>query len=157
MAWYVIRHGEAGARLADAAEDRGRPLSALGRLQAAHLARLLVGEGIERVLSSPLLRCVATAEPLARSLGLPVELDERLAPYDPETALAAVLALPARQSVAISTHGEVISHVLAAVAGSDPGVAAHPPMAKGSVWVLQPEGSGLGSARYLAPKPHPGR
>lgn len=157
MAWYLMRHGEAGSRREPVAEDRRRPLSSLGQAQAAGLARLLAGEGIERVLSSPLERCTATADPLARALGLPVELDDRLSPYDPEAALAVVLALPPAQSVAVSTHGEVISHVLAALPFDGLQASASPPMEKGSVWVLEPDGTGVGSARYLAPSPGPAR
>jgi broad specificity phosphatase PhoE len=48
------------------------PLSSDGREQARALAGRLVGEGLRHVLSSPFLRAVETAHPVAERLGLPL-------------------------------------------------------------------------------------
>lgn len=76
---YVARHGET-----DWNRDgryQGRLESSLthkGERQAEALALALSSAGVRRVISSPLLRCVRTAQALARRLGVPVDTDERL-------------------------------------------------------------------------------
>jgi broad specificity phosphatase PhoE len=60
---YLVRHGEAAATWADAA-DPG--LSSLGNEQAEAAALALQGKGPLDLVSSPLARARETAEPLAR-------------------------------------------------------------------------------------------
>ena len=55
------------------------PLTEEGRAQAKALAERLAGVGIERIVSSPYARALRSIEPLAQRLGLPVEVDPRLA------------------------------------------------------------------------------
>jgi probable phosphoglycerate mutase len=57
-------------------------LSETGVEQAARLPVALKRFPVARLVSSPQRRAVQTAEPLAGALGLPVEVDERLAEYD---------------------------------------------------------------------------
>ncbi|AWT57165.1 histidine phosphatase family protein [Mycolicibacterium smegmatis] len=57
-------------------------LSDVGLQQAARLPDALKRFPVTRVVSSPQRRAVQTGEPLAGALGLPVEIDERLAEYD---------------------------------------------------------------------------
>jgi probable phosphoglycerate mutase len=59
-------------------------LADAGRRQAEHLAAYLEGEPLQAVYASPLRRAYETAEPLARTHGLPVVVDEDLAEYDRE-------------------------------------------------------------------------
>jgi alpha-ribazole phosphatase len=79
----LVRHA------APSDEARGRcygsldvGLSALGRAQAAELARALAGSEHDAVVSSPRLRATETARPLARALGLEVRVDDRLREID---------------------------------------------------------------------------
>ena len=65
----VVRHGSAGDRDEWDDDDRLRPLDKKGRKQAARLVDVLAGSRIERIVSSPYLRCVQTVEPLARARG----------------------------------------------------------------------------------------
>jgi broad specificity phosphatase PhoE len=53
----------------------GFQLSALGRAQAAAVGERLSGEGIRRIVHSPLERAVETAEIIKQSLREPVELE----------------------------------------------------------------------------------
>jgi probable phosphoglycerate mutase len=53
----------------------GFQLSALGRAQAAAVGERLSGEGIRRIVHSPLARAVETAEIINQSLREPVELE----------------------------------------------------------------------------------
>lgn len=59
-------------------------LSDEGREQAARLPDALARYPITRLVSSPQRRAVQTAEPVARALGLSVEIEDRFAEYDRE-------------------------------------------------------------------------
>ncbi len=61
-------------------------LSAEGVEQAQRLPEALERFPITRLVSSPQVRSVQTAQPVADSLGLTVEIDERLAEYDRDLA-----------------------------------------------------------------------
>ncbi len=58
------------------------PLSDVGREQARDLARLVEGEGLRRIVASPLVRARETAEIVGAQLGLDVDLDDRLKEID---------------------------------------------------------------------------
>ncbi|MGH7755824.1 MAG: histidine phosphatase family protein [Vulcanimicrobiaceae bacterium] len=82
---YLARHGETTWNLAGRYQGRlESALSALGVRQGLALAqyfadRVARGEPLPtRVISSPLLRCTATARFTAERLDMPVEIDERL-------------------------------------------------------------------------------
>ncbi|MCH9642972.1 MAG: histidine phosphatase family protein [Actinomycetia bacterium] len=57
-------------------------LSAAGIEQAGRLPNALARFPIKRVVSSPQMRAVETAQPVADALGISVEVDQRLAEYD---------------------------------------------------------------------------
>ncbi|MED5814451.1 histidine phosphatase family protein [Mycolicibacterium sp. 050232] len=57
-------------------------LSDEGIAQAQRLPAALARFPVSRLVSSPQRRAIQTAEPLAKELGLQVEVDERLAEYD---------------------------------------------------------------------------
>jgi probable phosphoglycerate mutase len=59
-------------------------LSEAGIEQAGRLPKALERFPISRLLSSPQRRAAQTAEPVANALGLPVDIDDRLAEYDRE-------------------------------------------------------------------------
>lgn len=75
----VFRHGETDwnreGRIQGATDI---PLNADGFAQAEGLGRVLTGLGIQHVVSSDLSRSVATAEAVARALGVPVTFDAGL-------------------------------------------------------------------------------
>jgi probable phosphoglycerate mutase len=76
---YVARHGETTWNLAGRYQGRlESELSPLGARQALALADAMQREGVGRVVSSPLRRCTATAQPAAERLHLHVETDDRL-------------------------------------------------------------------------------
>lgn len=70
--FYIIRHCQATGQEPEAS------LTTVGRVQAEALARFLLDSNIERIVSSPFLRAIQSIEPLARSLHLEIETDERL-------------------------------------------------------------------------------
>jgi putative nucleotidyltransferase with HDIG domain len=79
---YLLRHGKVdtpdGRRMCIGQMDV--PLSGLGRLQAEELGRYFQGKRISAVFSSPLSRCVETAEQTAG--GREVNIADRLAEID---------------------------------------------------------------------------
>ncbi len=75
----LIRHGSAGDRAAWDGDDRARPLDERGLRQAASLVELLAPYAIDRILSSPAVRCVQTVESLAHARELAIEVREELA------------------------------------------------------------------------------
>ena len=77
---YVARHGETTWNLAGRYQGRRESaLSALGVRQGIALAGTFTRtRSLERIVSSPLLRCVATAKFVADALDLEVETDDRL-------------------------------------------------------------------------------
>jgi broad specificity phosphatase PhoE len=75
----IVRHGQAEGNTSHRFIGwLDVPLDDLGVRQAATVARRLADAGIDRVLSSDILRARQTAEPLAAILGVDVEIDERL-------------------------------------------------------------------------------
>ncbi len=85
MRLILVRHGrpDEGHPL----RPHDPPLNAEGQAQARAVARLLAGEGITRVVASPLLRAHQTALPLAERLGLPVDTVDGWAEADRDTAV----------------------------------------------------------------------
>ena len=82
--FYFVRHGESEANVLREIANRGsqHPLTERGREQADILARSFSGSSVTRVLSSPLLRAVETAEILGARFGVPVEIAAPLCEFD---------------------------------------------------------------------------
>ena len=109
MSVLLLRHARAGERAAWTGDDTLRPLDDRGLRQALAL-RDLAQRAIGRIVSSPYRRCVETVEPLAEALGIPIELDDRLAEgASPQLALALLAELDGGLAC---MHGDVIEAVL---------------------------------------------
>ncbi len=147
----LIRHAHAGSRKQWDGPDEERPLSDKGFEQAVRLVRELDGWAVQRVLSSPYVRCVQTVEALARDQGVPVEVTDVLAEGHGTEAVGLVRSL-AHEKVALCTHGDVIPEVLVALADEDRlDLGPDPRQAKGSVWILEATGPVFTRATYLPP------
>lgn len=81
--FYLIRHAErdVGSEVM-AARGPGVNLTERGRAAAERMAQRLRGERIRHVFSSPLDRARQTAAPIARALGVPVEISPALNEVD---------------------------------------------------------------------------
>jgi len=77
-----VRHAEPERIATGTGVPANPPLTAAGREQAQRLADWLAHEHIDRIVSSPQRRAVETAEPLAKALGLTVEVLDGLVEYD---------------------------------------------------------------------------
>ena len=54
------------------------PLSSVGHAQARSVATALASAGVERILASPYLRVIQTAQPLAHATGIPISIEDGL-------------------------------------------------------------------------------
>jgi 8-oxo-(d)GTP phosphatase len=142
MALLLLRHATAGHRRpgVDAAEDQLRPLDERGRRQADALPALYSGLGIERVLTSPFVRCRESVEPLAAALNLPVEERGELAEGVGEAAPWALVSELGATTAVLCSHGDILAMLL----GDEP--------EKGSTWVVEAGQDGnLDRRAYLPP------
>jgi broad specificity phosphatase PhoE len=76
----LTRHGQAASADIMLGGQLDVPLTPNGRHEAEALARRLAGVRIDRIVSSPMLRALETAQTVAT--GRPVEVDERLRELD---------------------------------------------------------------------------
>jgi phosphohistidine phosphatase SixA len=128
------RHALAGHRSEWQGDDRVRPLDERGRRQAEALVDALAKYELDRIVSSPFVRCVQTVEPLAEARGLEIELDEQLR-ADRLEEVPEVLERLKGQNAAVCTHGDL------------PWLGDRK-FKKGSTWVLDDE---LGPVSYIPP------
>ena len=101
---YMIRHGKPSSAWGQS-PDPDPGLDEIGRTQAEAVAQRLMGlpdgERPSRVACSPLRRCRETAEPLARMLGVELEVD------------AAFGEIPTPASQTVETRGAWLRHAFA--------------------------------------------
>jgi 8-oxo-dGTP diphosphatase len=148
----VVRHADAGDKRTWQGPDRVRPLSPAGRRQAEGLVIRLEDYPVERILSSPTVRCRQTVEPLARDRFLEIEPVEELGV---DTGLAQMLAVfwdEGLHDAVLCTHGETIGRLLMQLAAD--GLVVEDPLhwPKGSAWLLQrTNGRRQVRGRFLAP------
>ena len=138
----VVRHGSAGSRTNWAGADDRRPLDRSGHRQSAALVEMLAGYRIDRILSSPYLRCSETVAPLAAARDLDVELCPELAEGSQRTGLEALLGDIRGSGAVLCSHGDVIGKLV--------GPKRHCP--KGSVWVLEWDGEQAVPSLYIKPR-----
>lgn len=155
MPVILVRHAVALSRRSWVGDDADRPLDDRGRRQAEALhGSTLAPFAIDRVLSSPALRCVATVAPTASANDLAVEQEDDLFEGHGPDAIALVRNLlrgGGDEAVVLCSHGDVIPEVLVALerVGTDLGTDRR--CQKGSAWVLERGPEETVSARYLPP------
>lgn len=151
MTAYLVRHGHAGNRHEWHQPDDLRPLSKKGRREATAIAELLDGRPVDRVVSSPTMRCRLTVEPLADRRGMKVELaDELIETADPAAAMALLGSL-AGEDVVLCSHGEIVKAVVRRLVETGTVVDGEEGWSKGSTWVLERDGDRWTTARWLPP------
>lgn len=84
MLFYFIRHGQSEANILREFSNgvNKHPLTLLGEEQAQTAAVSLQGAGVRKIFTSPVLRAVQTANIIAHSLGVEVEITPALQEYD---------------------------------------------------------------------------
>lgn len=147
MPILLVRHAVALGRKGWSRPDHLRPLSRKGRAQADGLVDLLVPFGVDRILSSPAVRCVETVAPLGDRLGVPVDVVHELAEGS-GAAAAALVDTSVPGTVLLCTHGDVVPELFGALVTEAPMDEAAFRCAKGSTWLVGPNGQ---EPKYLPP------
>jgi 8-oxo-dGTP diphosphatase len=133
---YVVRHAKAGERRLWSDDDMNRPLSKKGWKQSELLGRRIAKLGPSKLVSSPYARCVQTLEPLGKLTDTSVRIDQRLCEDEPfEPVLELLRELPA--GAVLSTHGDIISATMQALARRGMKMNTPPDWRKAAVWVLK--------------------
>ncbi len=91
---YLIRHATPDWSRTDLVYHLppGPPLTAQGEAEAAKLGDFLRDMGVSHIFTSPLVRCVRTAEIAGAAVGLSAQVDARLAEWRPDEKPADVRA-----------------------------------------------------------------
>jgi broad specificity phosphatase PhoE len=148
---FVVRHAHAGSRHDWDGPDHLRPLDDKGWRQAEAICDLLTGEGIKRLVSSPITRSVQTMEPLADKIGLPVTIDDRLAEGAGGGAALELVDELRGTTAAICSHGDVIPDLLDALAARGLELPERRKWQKASIWALEGDRDQLTAGRYTPP------
>ncbi len=148
---HLLRHAAAGDRQKWKGEDRVRPLTKKGVRQSAAIAESLKGRGIERIFSSPYLRCVETVQPLADLIGAEVEVKDALAGDSNADAAYALVCEMAGTNTVLCSHREVIPPTLGLL--GQEGLKLQSPMfcSKGSIWEVDVDEGRFAGAKYVPP------
>lgn len=157
---FVVRHAHAGRRSNWTGDDRTRPLSDRGELQAKSLAATIDQHrpkgSAPRILASPARRCVQTVQPLAAQVGGQVVEDVRLfegAGRDEiATLLDDVTATSDGGDVTVAcSHGDVIPILLDLLVGAGMQPERNLVWQKASMWIIDRTDASWGVGRYLPP------
>ena len=148
---HLLRHASAGERSKWEGDDRARPLTKKGRKQAAQLAEYYSGLEIERIVTSPLARCVETVAPLAEIIGAEVEHSDALAEGpDIDAAYDLIDSLVGHNAV-ICSHGDVIPAMINRMMWAGLSLESRFYCSKASSWAIEVEGGKFITGTYTPP------
>jgi 8-oxo-(d)GTP phosphatase len=149
---YVLRHTKAGQSWSEGGLDEERPLTRRGRKQALRLVERFQGIDLQRIVSSPFVRCVQTVEPLAEARGITLETAPELGEGQSLDAVEAFVRSAGPGPTLLCAHGPEIKGLIDRLEAAGTPIEGPRGLAKGSVWVLerQPDGQVL-AARYVPP------
>lgn len=121
MRLYIVRHAKA-VEPDGSVPDAFRHLTQRGRARFREIAGAALDAGmrVDRIVTSPLVRAVQTADLLAEGLGFDgeIEADPALAGPLPETGLRALLARrPRSEAVALVGHNPHLSELVCGILG----------------------------------------
>jgi broad specificity phosphatase PhoE len=151
---YLVRHAKAGERNVWEGDDRLRPLSGRGHLQARGLLDVFEDAQFDRLLSSPYVRCLETVVPLSGARGVAIEPVDALAEGATRDEALALVRKHTAHGAVFCTHGDVIPMLLEHYANHGTDIGAAPQWPKGSTWALDTDATGeVMAARYLPPPP----
>lgn len=148
---FLVRHAAAGSRSDWKKDDRLRPLSSRGEKQALGLARTLATHPIDRILTSPYVRCRQTLEPLADKLGIEIEERDELAEGEGFKGARDLCRELAGTNSILCSHGDVIPALLDWMARHGMALKSAFECKKGSTWEIEVRAGEFRRARYWPP------
>ena len=149
---YLVRHARATRREGWTRPDRLRPLSPAGDEQAAALVRSLKAARVDRLVSSPAVRCVDTFRPFARRSDLRIRREPALA-EGVSAARALKIIRRVRGRPALCSHGDVIEKILEHLRADGVRLRGGLRLPKGCIWVLELDDDGDVVAASYRPPP----
>lgn len=148
---HLLRHATAGERDQWDGEDRARPLIKKGHRQTAALTEALATRSIERIVTSPYIRCIQSVEPLAELIGAELEVSEALAEGpNVDAAYELVDSLIGQNSV-LCSHGDVIPAVINRMMWAGLSLESRFYCSKGSIWEIEVLGGRFSTGHYIPP------
>lgn len=153
---HLVRHAAAGDRFKWKGDDRLRPLTKKGVAQSEAIADFMAPRLASSILSSPYVRCVETAEPLASRLGMKVEPAEFLEEGSRGRGLLDHIEERPGAELVMVSHGDVIPAIIDKLSSRGVPLASNDPTGvldckKGSIWTLNTEKGVVTSAVYQPP------
>lgn len=148
---YLLRHAAAGDRIKWEGDDRLRPLTKKGRRQSASVAESLSDAGIERVVTSPYLRCVETVEPLAEAIGAKVEQSDALAEGPDIDAAYNLMDSLVGNNAVLCSHGDVIPALMNRMMWAGLSIDSRFYCSKGSIWQVEVDNGKFTTGHYIPP------
>jgi broad specificity phosphatase PhoE len=149
---YLVRHAKAGVRSAWTGDDLLRPLSRRGQMQAEALLAQFGGLPIDRLLSSPYVRCMETLVALAGGRMLAIEPVEALTEGGGVDDALTLVRKHTHHNAVMCSHGDIIPMVLDHYAARGVDLGPNPVSPKGSTWALDVDPTGdVVAARYIPP------
>ncbi len=148
---WLVRHAAAGNRNEWNEDDRLRPLTDKGRRQTGAIAAMLARRGIERIISSPYLRCIQTVEPLGEECRAEVELSDALAEGPNTDAALELLNGLVGYNAVLCSHGDVIPAVMDRLVSAGLALQSEFQCAKASIWEVEVERGQFTTAHYIPP------
>ena len=145
---YLVRHAKAGNRRDWRGEDDLRPVSPSGQRQADAIADTLTNVGVERIMSSPYVRCRQTVDPVAQRLRLPVELSDALAEGAPVSETVRLIDKVIMATTVLCTHGDIVDNLLDYLRDHGVPLDDHRDE-KGSIWVLETNDTEVTAGHYI--------
>ena len=119
---FILRHGEAGSRITDAAKDSDRALTANGRTEMQKIGKSLKESGLRagRIVTSPLRRARETAEIIAQTLKIPLleEWDELKPDGNRESLYRKLARIETISSVVLVGHEPYLTSIIAEIIGA---------------------------------------
>ncbi|MGH8924138.1 MAG: NUDIX hydrolase [Acidimicrobiia bacterium] len=148
---FLVRHGAAGNRSDWKKDDRLRPLSSRGEKQALGLAGNLANLPLDRILTSPYVRCRQTVEPLAEKLGIEIEERSELAEGEGFKGARDLCRQLAGTNAVLCSHGDVIPALLDWMERHGMALKSAFDCKKGSTWEIEVCAGEFRRARYIPP------
>ncbi len=148
---HLLRHGAAGNRDKFNGDDRERPLTKKGKVQAQAIAEALREREIERIVTSPYKRCIQTVEPLARMIGAEIEVSEALAEGPDVDASYDLIHTLAGANAVLCSHGDVIPATMTRLMWLGLTLNSRFYCSKASIWEVDIEGGRYTEGRYVPP------
>jgi 8-oxo-dGTP diphosphatase len=149
---HLVSHAKAGDRSSWTGSDFLRPLSRRGQIQSEGLLEVFAELHLDRILSSPYVRCLETVVPLSGQRMVAIEPVEALSEGGSLENALALVRKHAHHETVMCTHGDIIPMLLEHYARRGVDVGRDPAWPKGCVWALEVDNTGeVTSATYTPP------